>query len=297
MIPLLVSVLVLGAVQGSAVAQTQFSQLLPVQASNVPCVSQAREALRPLAYLRHAQGAQQVAVTTHKCNGGLYFRADSADWILHEGWWLQELVSMRWAADGVIQVRARFYTGAGPDGVKPFAAELTIARVADGWAIDGPNLRAQPFDIATTHQIDGFDTPAIQVLNAEQEENLRISQAVMPVTVDYSAQRLYLLPLRLTSGSIRVRDLAVTQQDDHYAVHWRLDVPRIGTMDMNPSTVFVVLPKDGLPLRRAPEGAAPGSNCSSCQVVVRSRTWVPYPDGYVHQPLRAKGARISPSVQ
>ncbi len=240
----------------------------PLSESNVSCVTAQLSKMRSIEQLHDAQRDAYLDLATHPCSGGVYLRVGADESgapiyrVVHEGWWFQELVSVHWLDPDTFRVRGRFYTGVGPTAAQLFDAQLHVAWRDGAWQVAEPVLPATSFDLATQIDVVGLPQPALLITSTEQLENARFSP--VGVQPDFARERLVLLTLRLTSGSIRIENLQVLQTADAYHVTWTYNTPRIGTADMRTVLLWVLLPTDGKPLRAdKPRG---GWHCDACQV-------------------------------
>lgn len=217
--------------------------LLPLSSSNVPCVGAAPKQMRDLHTESDRQTQGYFSIKTHLCNGGLYFTANNSGptWILHEGWWLHELVAVYWLDANTLRMGASFFTGAGPQAVKPFNVAFTLRRGVDGWSSDGPELLQREFDLPQQFALHGLHAKAFRVDTAEQLGSLR---SKLQMEVDFSEQRLWIVPITLNSGSISVEQVEIKTTHNQYVLSWKLTSPMVGTADMNPTLIWAVVPKD-----------------------------------------------------
>lgn len=231
------------ASMSNAAQQPQTDYLLPLTASNVPCVGATPEQMRGLHTEPDQPANGYVRIETHACNGGLYFTSSNSDrtWILHEGWWLNELVAVYWLDSDTLRIGASFYTGAGPQAATPFNVAFTLRRGDDGWSSDGPKLLQREFDLPQQFALHGLYAKAFRVDTAEQLGSLR---SKLQVEVDFSEQRLWIVPITLNSGSITVEQVEIKTTHNQYVLSWKLTSPVFGTADMNPTLIWVVVPKD-----------------------------------------------------
>jgi len=61
--------------------------------------------------------------------------------------------------------------------------------------------------------------------------------------VDFREYRVVVSNIVLTSGSIRLRDVAVHRHESKYIVYYDLKSPKIGTHDIRIAQVYALLPK------------------------------------------------------
>lgn len=231
------------AAAGYATPLAQPDYLLPLTASNAPCVGAAPEKMRGLHTEADRQADGYVRIKSHACNGGLYFTNSNSDlaWILHEGWWLNELVAVYWLDADTLRIGASFYTGAGPQAASPFNVEFTLRRGVDGWSSDGPELLQREFDLPQQFALHGLHAKAFRVDTAEQLGSLR---SKLQVELDFGEQRLWIVPITLNSGSITVEQVEIKTTHNQYVLSWKLTSPMVGTADMNPTLIWAVVPKD-----------------------------------------------------
>ncbi len=250
--------LFVAALLGAAAAVSSVAQ------SRAACVRNDPSALRSLESVFDRLNGSYMQLLTHRCSGGLYVRVSEREiHVLHEGWWLQELVAVRWLDENTLRLRATFITGAGPDGTRPFGAEIQLARSVGGWRASEPVLAGAPFERPEAVRISGFEGRALLLSSRAALDNSRLDPHWFDV--DFEQQRLFVIPVMLSSGSIRIEKIQVTDGSDRYYLHWDTNRPRIGTMDMNPSLVWVALPRDGksLSVAGAPTEFAPCKACNS----------------------------------
>lgn len=249
-------------------------QALPISSTNVSCVNTAPAELKLLQRLTQTNDRPQVEIYTHRCNGGLYFKTSdlAAPHIVHEGWWLHEYIASVWLDTQKLSIRARFYTGVGPDGTRPFDADIHLRHTAGGWSVDEPHLRTVQFARAKHAQLEGLHRKAYFINNLEAWHNTRLSRELSDLKVNFEDQRLILVPLMLSSGSKRVENVRILSGASRYAISWQINTPSIGTMDMNPTLIWVVLPNDGRPLHVTDR--ARGVSCAQCSAGVSHHTYV-----------------------
>lgn len=260
-----------GASANIATPLAQADYLLPLTASNAPCVGAAPEKMRGLHTEPDRQADGYVRINSHACNGGLYFSSGNSDrtWILHEGWWLDELVAESWLDADTLRIGASFYTGAGPQAVKPFNVTFTLRRGVDGWSLDGPELLQRDFDLPKPFALHGLYAKAFRVDSVEQLGSLR---SKLQVDLDFSRQRLWIVPITLNSGSITVEQVEIRSTHNQYVLSWRLTSPIFGTTDMNPTLIWAVVPKDHRTLTLKNDFySAP---CSACTTGRQHHAWV-----------------------
>ncbi|TVO58842.1 hypothetical protein [Denitromonas halophila] len=215
--------------------------------------------------LRSADGESLSFRSTSRCAGGLYVQdlrrhaPASAPLIpLVKGWWLTDFVAARWVdkAARVAQVRARYITGAGPNGARPFNVEVTL-RWRDGtWHADEAQIREADFDLPT-HLGDTL----IQAATAEQFENLTLATPDRPSasSVDFSRQRVIAMEVARTHGAMRITAPRAVLKDGAY--HLGYDIGdngfHIGTTNVSIGWLWYTLPRDGRPVQRMAR-CAPG---------------------------------------
>ena len=66
----------------------------------------------------------------------------------------------------------------------------------------------------------------------------------MVIDVDFKQSRLIVKSVWLTSGSGKITDVSVARNRRAYFVTYQTKYPRIGTMDMKQSVIYLVVPKD-----------------------------------------------------
>ncbi len=255
----------------NAAPLAQPGYLLPLTASNVPCVGSTPEKMRGLHTEVDQQSKGYIRLASHPCNGGLYFATSDSDftWILHEGWWLNELVAVYWLDANTLRIGASFYTGAGPQAAKPFNVAFTLRRGVDGWSLDGPELLQRDFDLPEQFALHGLHAKAFRVDTVEQLGSLR---SKLQVELDFSRQRLWIVPITLNSGSITVEQVEIRSTHSQYVLSWRLTSPIFGTADMNPTLIWAVVPKDHRTLTLKNDFySAP---CRACTTGRQHHAWV-----------------------
>lgn len=95
---------------------------------------------------------------TKRCPGGIYLQNTHGDSLnpgkpftaVGYGWWLMEVVSLGWQVEdqNTFTIGARYITGVGPSGMRPFDVEIDITISTDGWFVSEPKHIADAFDRA-----------------------------------------------------------------------------------------------------------------------------------------------------
>ncbi|MEO0871127.1 MAG: hypothetical protein AAFY19_04085 [Pseudomonadota bacterium] len=96
-----------------------------------------------------------------------------------------------------------------------------------------------------------YNTPLpVSASTAEQLERLnqrwRTAEHFPPGSLDFGKERLVGARFLLTSGSMRIQDIAVHKSDARYTITYKLSRPGIGTTDIRQTMLYAVLPQDGL---------------------------------------------------
>ncbi len=270
----------------AACAAADVPELLPLSASNATCLTDAENPFKNLGDWRQRESDAALRIFTERCSGGLYLGpiGGKPTHILFEGAWFQELVAVHWLAPETLRLRvhvAQSRTSARKDWE---ANEIVLYRNNDSWHSDGLHPLGRPFDFASPLALPGGRVNALLVDRPEQMENLQFDR--VSSEIDYATERVLLAPILLSSGSKRIVAINVQREVDHYLVSWQTNRPRIGTADLNPTVVWVVLPKDGLPIRYGASDS--GLVCIECRSGAAHRSNVKVPPGYQRWQFKPK---------
>jgi len=210
-----------------------------------------------------------------RCDGGLYLvdlQHHRKMWRVNESWWLEKIESMAWvdpAAANGIEVIATYITGIGPTGVQPFRARVVMRRGGGGpggytWTPGEPEFiedAAPP-----TRKLDPRPQPAkpgpgetpsachpvVRATSFEEFAALGLRSRNAPWRHDaineatFAAFDFYAISVFHSSGSQRIEAVDVYEDDGRYTVRYDIYRPRIGTADIQFSTVWALLPKDAV---------------------------------------------------
>jgi hypothetical protein len=188
-----------------------------------------------------------IEIYTHDCSSGLYMidkgTGDAGDLRnatpIVQGWLLLTLQSATMFDPDTLLLEASFVTGVGPKGARPFRAQIRVLRDNDTWVAQEPLL------IKNSKRT--FVRPRIIEVDNQDEWNAFKpcrSGAYPADQVDFDSERLILLPLHLNSGSIKITDLAVSETEESYQLHYSVEYPGFVTKDVKDSLLWYVLPKN-----------------------------------------------------
>ena len=220
---------------------TNEDRLTPNLSGPAPCSKPFDDAnIVPLGDPRQDQG---VVLYQEICNGGLYLMNRSSREPLlkiNEDWWLESIQETAWdAASGSGRVTASFITGIGPTGTVPFTKQFHLApNPTGGWqAVALEQDPSQPV---------ALEPGLYEITNQVQLDALQLSSANQKVDlpVDFSIHRLIIKSVWLTSGSTKIVDIRVAQNNRAYFITYGTKSPRIGTTDMKHVVIYAVLPRD-----------------------------------------------------
>lgn len=218
-----------------------------------------------------------------ECDGGLYIvdlQHRRKMWRVNESWWLDKIVSMAWVdpdkADA-IEVIAIYVTGIGPTGVQPFKARVVMHRGGGGplgyeWTPGEPEfvddeVHAKPDakPPKRTPKREGSQCdPTVRATSYERFAALGLTSRNAPwrpeniEAATFETFDFYAISVFHSSGSQRIKAVDVYEDDGRYTVRYRVYNPRIGTMDIQYSTVWALIPKDAVEVRMVEDGKRPG---------------------------------------
>lgn len=181
------------------------------------------------------------------CKGTLYLFDISKDTFIaeiNESWWFEELNSFNWQDDNKrLHLSANFITGIGPTGVVTFAVNFLISQQADDtWLVEQSEEKNASSNAQFQVQEDGM----VEITNTAQLNALNLTQRGKPVLIDldFEKERLVVMSVWLTSGSAKITRVNITRNNRAYFVTYDTHYPKIGTMDMKRSIIYLILPKD-----------------------------------------------------
>jgi hypothetical protein len=188
-----------------------------------------------------------IEIYTHDCSSGLYLvdkRTGLAGDLrkatpIVQGWLLQSLQLATMLDPDTLLLEASFVTGVGPKGARPFKAQIRVLRDNDTWVAQEPLLikkskrtffRPRIIEVGNQDELNAFKPCRNGAYPADQ--------------VDFERERLILLPLHLNSGSINITNLAVSETEESYQLHYSVEYPGFVTKDVKDSLLWYVLPKN-----------------------------------------------------
>lgn len=197
----------------------------------------------------------RLSVFSHPCSGGLYLldSPKGSDAGLGagtvapvvQGWFFQDSLKTRKLSDDAIRVSARFLTGVGPKGYRPFHAVVVVKRVNGQWQVSEPQHRKDDVS-ATGSSKTVFLTRAHTVQSQQELDRLSFCRGQKPVDfdVDFSFERLFLATVYLNSGKIRLLDPQAFEGPDGLWLRYTHTSPDIVSRDTKQTIVWYVLPKN-----------------------------------------------------
>jgi hypothetical protein len=174
---------------------------------------------------------------------------------INESWWFDELESVvvenRDADESPeVVVKASFYTGIGPTGAQPFSHEFVLDYFDQRWRVlpeemgTGNDAGVQTKTVAEPP----YNEAAGELMVAHSFEELNKLDLGrfrgLKEAIDFDKQKLVARKIVLTSGSMRIIDVAVYQHEGQYLFHYDIKIPPIGTTDIKIKTLYAIVPKD-----------------------------------------------------
>ncbi len=196
---------------------------------------------------------EQLELFTHPCSGGLYLvdktlnpsgQLDKAVPVI-QGWWLHSFNNVIQKNNELI-VLAKFVTGVGPVGSRPFYARVMLQKKENSWLVGEPShgKRAKP----NKHRFITKKLYEVTSQQALEQLDPEISKEIENIDIDFATHRLVLNWVRLKSSKIWIDAVFVSKNADSYQLQFTTQAPSIVTKDLKTSLIWLVLPKDDLPV-------------------------------------------------
>ena len=175
------------------------------------------------------------------CQGGLFLIDTEQQTPLlrvNPSSWLEAVTASQWNDDGTLSVTASFVTGIGPNAAEPFIWEFAISQDQEGvWSA----VEVEPGADEYLVEADGM----VEITRQAQLDALGLTACGDPYTidVDFETERLIVKSVWLTSGSLKIKNVQVSQTRRAYFVTYDTEGPAIGTTDMRHAVIYLVLPR------------------------------------------------------
>ena len=201
----------------------------------------------------------RLSVFSHPCSGGLYLldAPTGSDAGLGsgtvvpvvQGWFFQDSLKTERLSEDAVKVAARFLTGVGPMGYRPFHAVVVVKRVDGRWQVGEPEHRKG--DVRGDGSSKNVFLSRAHAVQSQKELD-RLSfcrgQKSVDFDVDFSSERLLLTTVLLSSGMIQLVDPLAFEGPDGIWLRYTHTSPDVVTYDTKQAIVWYVLPKNEKPL-------------------------------------------------
>lgn len=201
----------------------------------------------------------RLSVFSHPCTGGLYLldSPTGSDTGLAagtvapvvQGWFFQDSLKTERLSEDAVEVSARFLTGVGPKGYRPFNAVVRMNRVDGLWQVDEPEHRKGAVRGNGSSRV--VFLPRLHTVQSQKElDQLSFCRGQKSVAfdVDFSSERLLLRTVHLKSGMIQLADPQAFEGPDGLWLRYTHTSPDVVSYDIKQTIVWYVLPKNDKPL-------------------------------------------------